>query len=159
MSDDLTKQKFHFWIQIFTGNWSTPPYSKPEDVLWSSLSASIVFTINILSLGLIGLAVTRLNTLRRIHIMKLKDVYTIRDAAIKSSVRKLLSESKEFSVDQLKSINGIINSAFERGDQYWSDRLLARIAELEGMGSPKQLKEHIENGELTGSAAPFNGPS
>ena len=73
-------QVWHFWFQILTGNWSSPPSELSPFIL--SLSILIALVLNFASLGLFTWLLKRIATVERIQAMKLEDALRFRDETI-----------------------------------------------------------------------------
>ena len=149
-----TRPSFHFWIQIFTGNWSSPPATypnTPEGVFKLSLSISIALVLNVASIGLIAVVIKQIATLRRDHVMRLNDLYTVRDGAIKGRVETLLIESGEFSEAQIDRINGIIDQGFQGGDALWSSNLMGSLEKAKELDSAEKTRTLLKEGVITGN--------
>jgi len=79
------KVKWHFWFQLFTGNWSSVPDEYNTRPLMTSLSMLLAFVLNLASFGLFGLIANQLAILRKVQAMKLVDMLRKETARLRTA--------------------------------------------------------------------------
>jgi hypothetical protein len=136
-----SQEEWHFWFQIVTGNWSSPPKEYAVHPLRNSISMVLAFGLNLVSLGIFSAILWLVARFRKEYVMTtVRSLIALRDLAVRTAFEISLRKSSLTS-EQKNEVRDILRQAFIEGSDEFTKK---DLPEWYGVEKAEEQKGKLE---------------